>query len=366
MARIGNLSLRAGPRAAEILRDGGLDVASIRILAGASGGPKWLVLSGMDLALARILKHRTTALLCVGSSIGAWRLAALAQQDADAAIRSFEERYIAQSYDRRPHPHEVSAESRRVLNAYIRDQDIPFMLRHPFIRLGFIASRSRWPGSLDGTVPLVSHLMLAFLANTVHRSLLTAFFERTLFRVPDFDTRVLGSGALRPRAVVLTPGNLLDALLASGSIPLVMEGVRHLADTPPGCYRDGGIIDYHMNPPFAVGADDIVFIPHFFERLTPGWFDQHLPWRRATARGLENTVLVAPSADFVASLPGAKVPDRSDFATFSGRDAERMATWRAVARRCRMLGDELEDLFQTPRDRLPILPLHRRLSSKGR
>ena len=68
-------------------------------------------------------------------------------------------------------------------------------------------------------------------------------------------------------------------------------------------------------------------------------------------------VLVAPSSDFVATLPGGKVPDRTDFATYHGRDDERMSMWRGLVDRCRVLGDELAELFETPGSKINVRPL---------
>jgi len=357
MATTPNLVLRAGPRAREILRDEGLNLERIRVLAGASGGPKWLVLSGMDLALAGLLKTRQTELSCIGSSIGSWRLAALAQEDNESAVRTLEDLYIRQSYRGRPSSQDITAESRRIGAAYISDDDIRFMLAHPVMNLAFLAARSRWPGAHDAFLPQALHLTAASTANLISRPLLARFFERTLFHVPGFATEIIGTDAFPPLPVQLTESNFRDAVLASGSIPLVMEGMRDLPDTPKGTYRDGGVIDYHMNLPFAIGDDDVVFMPHFFEHVTPGWFDKKLSWRREATTGMDNTVLVAPSPEFVASLPGGKIPDRTDFKTFVDRNSERMAMWREVVQRCRVLGNELEDLFQAPPSKITIQPL---------
>jgi hypothetical protein len=357
MAAAPNLVLKAGPRAREILQDEGLSLDRIRVLAGASGGPKWLVLSGMDMALAPLLKERDKELVCIGSSIGSWRIAALAQQDNESAVKALEEQYIGQSYYGRPSAREVTVESRRIGAAYIADDDIPFMLHHPVMKIAFLAARSRWPGAHDAVAAQATHLTAAFAANLVSRPLLGLFFERTLFHAPGFPTDIIGADAFPPHPVQLTERNLRDAVLASGSIPLVMEGMNDLPDTPPGTYRDGGVIDYHMNLPFAVEDDELVFMPHFFEHVTPGWFDKNLPWRRAATRGMENTVLVAPSPEFIASLPGAKVPDRADFQTFVNRDDERMALWNKVVKQCRLLGRELEELFCAPPSSITIHPL---------
>ena len=50
--------------------------------------------------------------------------------------------------------------------------------------------------------------------------------------------------------VPLDHANSEDALLASGSIPLVCDPVRNPASAPRGDYWDGGLIDYHLLLPY--------------------------------------------------------------------------------------------------------------------
>ena len=42
------LSLRAGPDAIRLLQERGLRAADVDIIPGASGGPKWLAIAGLD------------------------------------------------------------------------------------------------------------------------------------------------------------------------------------------------------------------------------------------------------------------------------------------------------------------------------
>ena len=107
--------------------------------------------------------------------------------------------------------------------------------------------------------------------------------------------------------------------MASGSIPMVMSGVKDLPGGPAGTYRDAGVIDYHLDIPFLKG-DGLVFYPHFDQRLIPGWLDKKLTWRRPKKEHLENAVVVAPSTKFVKGLPLGKIPDRNDFMMFKGKD----------------------------------------------
>jgi hypothetical protein len=190
-------------------------------------------------------------------------------------------------------------------------------------------------------VPLLLGLAVAATANAISRRSLGLFFERVVFHstaAPEF-----AFGDFPTRNVRLDAGNLRAAMLASGSIPMVMAAIEDVPGAPRGLYRDGGITDYH----FAMDFDappGLVLYPHFFDRIVPGWFDKALTWRNARGHLLERTVFLAPSREFVATLPGAKVPDRDDFVTHP--TAERQRRWKDALVACRRLGEEFEELLE--------------------
>lgn len=144
------------------------------------------------------------------------------------------------------------------------------------------------------------------------------------------------------RFVPLDTGNLRQALLASGSIPMVMQGVRDLPGAGAGTFRDGGLLDYHLDLPYS--GEDIVLYPHFTDRVIPGWFDKTLPWRRGNPGRLQDVLLLAPSKEYLARLPYGKLPDRNDFKRFMGDDASRQKYWRSAMDESRRLGDEFLEL----------------------
>ncbi|HET8850873.1 MAG TPA: patatin-like phospholipase family protein, partial [Marinobacter sp.] len=153
----------------------------------------------------------------------------------------------------------------------------------------------------------------------------------------------------------LSRDNLLPALLASASIPLIMSGVRDLPGAPAGVYRDGGLLDYHLDLPYE--QPGVILYPHFTDKVVPGWFDKSLPWRRGDATRLQDVLLVSPSPEYLAGLPNGKLPDRKDFEKYTGDDAGRERVWhRAVAESDR-LGDEFMELVTSGRlvDRLQPL-----------
>ena len=123
---------------------------------------------------------------------------------------------------------------------------------------------------------------------------------------------------------------------------MVMEGVRDLPGAGAGTFRDGGLLDYHLDLPYS--GNDIVLYPHFTDRVIPGWFDKTLPWRRACPERLQNVLLLAPSKEYLARLPYGKLPDRNDFKRFMGDAPSRQKYWHAAMDESRRLGDEFLEL----------------------
>ncbi|MFN2377976.1 MAG: patatin-like phospholipase family protein [Candidatus Binatia bacterium] len=338
-----SLVVRAGPEALATIRREGFRPDDFSTMLGASGGPKWLVLSRLDRMLARrFVAGRSAPLHAFGTSIGAFRHTCHAQADPAAAFDRFEEAYVAQAYERKPTPVEVTDESRRILDVMLAGGDDP--LAHPHLRLHVGTVRSRRPAATDARAALVLGLGAAAAANAVSRRLLGVFFERVVFHATA--APVFGFGDLATRHARLDAANLRAATLASGSIPLVMAAIEDVPGGPRGLYRDGGITDYHFAMDFEA-PPGLVLYPHFFDSIVPGWFDKMLTWRRATGPLLARTVFVAPSREFVATLPGGKVPDREDFVAYS--TAERQRIWKQVLAASQRLADDFEHLLESDR-----------------
>lgn len=354
-----DLVIRAGAPALGQVRDEGLRPERVEVLAGAAGGPKWLVLYGIDRYLAgSFLAGRVRPLAAIGSSIGAWRFAALGQNDPLAALERFREAYIHQRYDGVPTPAEVTRESRRVMEGYLDARGVGEILAHPWFRLNLLAVRARHLVAFEKRALMGLGLAAATLANLASRRALAAFFQRALF----FDARAVppafGGDGCGVQRIPLTPANLPEALLASGSIPLVMEGVTGIPGARPGVYRDGGMLDYHLDLPYAPGdPDGLVLMPHFIPRIVPGWLDKRLCWRGPTAAHMRRVVLVAPSPDWVRRLPGGRIPDRDDFKRFLGHDRERFRQWEEIVAAGVGLGELFGELVESGRIRERVAPL---------
>ncbi|HEX6750830.1 MAG TPA: hypothetical protein VF092_26320 [Longimicrobium sp.] len=343
MARERSLALLAGPDAMAILRERGLRAEDVDIVPGASGGPKWLVLEGLDRFLFGefLQQPRERPLHLVGSSIGSWRMACLAQRDPAAAVARLREGYIGQRYTKRPRPAEVTRVIAAILDRMLGDTGADEILSHPWARLHVITAECR---GLAGSerMPLQMVAMAAAAAgNLVSRRTLALQMRRVIFHTAGDDTPFRGLADLPTAHLPLTRENLRPALLASGSIPLVLEGVR-IPGAPRGMHRDGGTVDYHLDFDYGPGTG-LVLYPHFYPHIVPGWFDKALRWRRARGENFRRALILAPTADFVARLPGGKIPDRNDF--YRMPDTQREAAWRKVVAASEELANELRELL---------------------
>ncbi|MFL1486115.1 patatin-like phospholipase family protein [Marinobacter sp. LN3S78] len=350
------LTIKAGRRAMERIREQGLKPEDVHVIPGAAGGPKALGLSGLDRAifgdwLLRAPQERAL----IGSSIGSWRFAAVASSDDPASqLAKLAELYTCQRFSRGVSPAEVTRKSTLFLEELLggREQAI---LEHPWYRLNIVVVRSGRGLEDDTRGRLALGLMRAISANMVSRRHLGRFFERGIIHDQRLPAPLAKLVDFPSHHVPLSRENLIPALLASASIPLVMSGIRNIPGAPEGVYRDGGLLDYHLDLPYQ--QPGIVLYPHFTDRVVPGWFDKSLPWRRGDATRLQDVLLVAPSRDYLASLPDRKLPDRKDFERFAGDDAGRERTWRTAIARSERLGEEFMELVETGRIQDVLRPL---------
>lgn len=340
------LTLRAGPDALRLIRERGLRAQDIDILPGASGGAKWLVLAGLDRFLfgTFLAEPRTRPLHLIGSSIGSWRMACLAQRDPVAALDRGHHAYIYdQHYSRRPTTREVTDVLTRALDTLLGAHGVEEILSHPWARLHIITAEGRGLAASERRLLLAASIAIAAAGNLVSRKSLALQMRRNIFHSAGDVTPFAHLADLPTVHHRLTSENLRDALLASGSIPLLLEGVR-VPGTPRGMHWDGGVLDYHLDLDFGPG-EGLVLYPHFYSHVVPGWFDKSLTWRRARGDNFRRALLIAPSDEFVASLPRQKIPDRKDF--YAMDDATRRRTWQRVVDESARLGDEFAELVAT-------------------
>lgn len=339
------LTIIAGASARQHLLEYGFRQQDFHAMVAASGGPKWFTLFGLDKYLfGEFFAERKTPIYTLGSSAGAWQLACFAQSDPVRAITNLAQVYSGESYSDRPNAEEISTKAVAMLDRVFGEQGITELVNHPLVKTHILANRSRGLCTSENKAPQLLGLTLAAAGNAVSRKWLQHAFTRfvfhagkdSFFKFDDHPTHY----------VALSAANGIKALMASGSIPLVLKGVTDIPGAPQGVYRDGGIVDYHFDFPFP--QQGLVLYPHFSQRVIPGWFDKKLNYRKTNPRHYDNVVLLVPSKEFVASLPNGKLTDRTDFINMEV--ATRIAYWRQVLQESDRLAEDLHTLLNSNLD----------------
>ena len=337
------LQIHAGPRALKHLREHGLAPGDVRAIPGAAGGPKGLALNHLDRFLfGEWLPRSTQTIHLLGASIGAWRMATACLPDPVRAFRRLADDYIRQHYDHAPGKAPTPALVSRVFGAKLDEHFSAHeqsLLHHPRYRLHVFASRGRHLLGREARLRTPLGYLGAFATNALSRRALGAWLERTVFSAPG-EPLPLPLNDYRSRHLPLTAANLQPSLLASCSIPMWLSAVNDIPGAPRGAYWDGGITDYHLHLNYAAMTDGLVLYPHFQRQIVPGWLDKPLKRRHRATPMLDNVVVLSPDPAWVATLPGGKLPDRTDFKRFGDDTPGCIAHWsRAVAESQRLRDD---------------------------
>lgn len=333
------IDIYAGPSAAKVIQEQGLSADLFNTFLGASGGPKWFTLFGLDKYLfGEFFKDRSTPLNLLGSSAGAFRSACFAQNDPVAAISRLAKSYSETRYSsNKAKPEEITTKARELLRYVFAEKGIQEIINNPIFKAHFIVAKSNGFTASENKVMQLMGLSKSYLLNRMNRRFLSKQYERYVFQPADSKLSFSDNNTFNTHTIELNEDNLPDALLASGSIPLVMQGIKNITGTPPGMYRDGGIIDYHFD--LNIHNDGLILYPHFNSSPKAGWFDKSLK-RGITSSNYDKVVMITPSADFVASLPYGNIPDRKDFTEL---DADtRIKYWQQVFKETERLADAFD------------------------
>jgi predicted acylesterase/phospholipase RssA len=353
------LQVLAGPIARRVLAERGLRAEDIAAIPAAAGGAKGLALIPLDrVVFGRFLPRSRQTVHLVGASIGASRMAAGAAAEpaaAEAALAELSEDYLTQHYEhrpgRRPDPAHVSAVFAQKLEQRLGPRAAG-LLASPRFRLHVFTSRGRHLLAREGRVRTPVGWAAAFFANAAARRALGGVIERVVFSDARSSLPV-PMGDFRTQVVALTRENLVPAVLASCSIPFWLRAVHDIPGAPRGAYWDGGITDYHLRLAWdRMAGDGLVLYPHFQREVIPGWLDK--PWKRRHRGGtaLARVVMLVPRPEWIAKLPGGRLPSREDFLAYGDDHAGRQRAWRRAVAESERLAEAFEALVEGGR---PVL-----------
>lgn len=335
------LSLYAGQSALARIQKDGLTANMFTAFLGASGGPKWFVLYGLDKVIfSEFLDKSNEHIDIIGSSAGAFRASCFAQKDSSAAIDRLAQRYSSTVYSEKPSVGEITQKGVELLHYMMGDKGVEEVLNAVNKSVHIVTAKCHGLVAYENKWKQMIGLVAAAANNVVSRTRLQKAFTRVIFSSNESGLDFSEQCSFRTEQVNLNQTNFLSSLMASGSIPAVIQGVENIPDASPGMYRDGGIIDYHFD--MQIKTKGLVLYPHFYKKPIPGWFDKPLK-RSCHAESYDNVLMLVPSDDFVAKLPHAKIPDRKDFETMPAQ--ERIKYWRAVMAETERLGEEFLKLL---------------------
>jgi hypothetical protein len=346
------IDIYAGSNALKKIKTHGFKQDLFTNFLGASGGPKWFALLGLDKYLfGEFFKGRTTELNLVGSSAGAFRAACFAQKDPVAAITRLANKYARSTYSEKVDRHEISNSAFAMIDELFGENGIEEIIQNPIFKAHFIVAKSKGLTQFENKFLQGTGLLTSIVRNKIGRKLLRSQYERYVFRSASSNLTIEDPYQFKTEYVDLTKQNIVDSLLASGSIPYVMHGIKDIHGAPKGMYRDGGIIDYHFDVSLKEKDNNanedvttgLTLYPHFNSEPKAGWFDKSSS-RQVSNENYKNTVLLVPSQKFIDSLPYGKIPDRTDFTNIP--TDVRIKYWLKVLSETERVSDELREFVE--------------------
>ncbi len=336
------LEIYAGESALNTIEEQGFSPDLFSAFLGASGGPKWFTLFGLDKYIfGEFFNNRTQPLNILGSSAGAFRAACFTQADPVAAITRLAKYYSETVYSDKPKPEEITAKAIELLDELFGANGAVEIMNNEVFKAHFIVTKCNGLVASENKLIQGLGLVISLISNAISRPLLNRQYDRYVFQNESSDLTLHDPDNISTTTLAFSEGNIKKALLASGAIPMVMQGIKDIADCPKGMYRDGGIVDYHFD--IDIKNEGLVLYPHFSSVLKAGWFDKNLS-RKVRAQHYDKTVLICPSKAFTDSLPYNKIPDRSDFIEMNPE--QRLQYWQQVFVESEQLAEQFKEFYQ--------------------
>lgn len=332
------LDIRVGSQARQLIQKDGLYAQYVDIIPGAAGGPKGIGIQGLDQAIfGEFLTQAPQTRTLIGSSIGSWRFAAIAGWGAKIGTERLADLYTHLEFHKKMNRQDVGDVCREMLHQLLKGKEQQ-IVEHPDYHLTVLAVKSKNIFQSDHTLSLLASVLGIVATNSIARPKMNTFMQRVIAQPQAQSAFEIASDGFKTHYCDLTMHNLEDWLMASAAIPVAMPAVRNIAGAPLGAYRDGGLIDYHIDLPFQ--SKGLVLYPHFTDSITPGWFDKMFKSRKANPENQSRTVLISPSQDYLKSLPLGRLPDRKDFSLKGMNQQQRIHMWKQCIAESQRLGDE--------------------------
>lgn len=343
------LKILVGKKAHQHIKKNGLSPEDVHTVVGASGAAKWLTIFGLDRAiLGDWLRRSEQEVDFMGTSIGAFKLAAATQEDPCSALDGLLDLYLYQRYEGAMTPEAINAECDKALDLLCSPKATQDLIHHPRYRFHIGVTRCEGAMASQSDNRLKLAVAQGIFQSARKQKIFPNDLTRLVFSDPRSNREVQANDGYKSQRVDLTSANFRQALLASASIPVFMHNVTHIDGVEPGVFRDGGILDYHPIPNrfWREESKGVTLYPHFYDKVKPEWFTKFFK-QQASAEDLSDVVLLAPSKEFVKSLPRQRIPARQDLTLFHKTPNTRIYLWQEAIKRSHELGEEFLELTKT-------------------
>lgn len=353
------LKFKAGPEVYDMLRQEGLKKERIQVFAGPAGGPKWFISVGLDRALIQsgfLVRAGKKKTLLAGSSAGAWRCLAMSCKNPMEAYEKLRIAYSRNVFTAADTPATISDKIRSNVESFISEADAGHIINNPSFDVAVHVVRSRGPAASSNRRVEGLALIGAGLTNVLSSRLMNLFYERVVFYSGDARQCFVGR-SFEGRLYPLDRRNVKSVALATGSLPYIIAGVSNIPGLGAEVYRDGGLTDYQLNQDYDPGPDGLTLFFHYQERITPGWFDKRLSWRKPTDKVTRRVLQLYPGQDFINLLPDKRIPDRNDFTIFVDNPLERIRRWDQVSKISDLLADYFFEVVESGKIKDLVRPI---------
>ena len=227
------LTIRAGHLAKKLILNEGLNAQQVDIIPGAAGGPKGIGLQGLDQAIfEQFLTQHPMRRYLVGSSIGSWRFASILAWGAKEGTERLADLYTRMQFNQGMSMQDISQVCNTMLDQLINGRE-QHIVQHPDYHLTVMAVKSRHLFNSDRRLSLLASVAGIVATNTAKRRASKIFMQRVVVQPQHANPLKLHTDKdFTTHYYHLTEYNLNKWLMASGSIPGIMAGVRDIPDAP--------------------------------------------------------------------------------------------------------------------------------------
>jgi len=190
------LEIYAGKNALKTIQEQGFKQELFSNFLGASGGPKWFMVFGLDKYLfGDFFQGRKSELNLIGSSAGAFRAACLTQNNPVKAIEGLAHNYSNTVYSKTPTPQEVSSKAEILVDQLFANNAADEVINNKIFKAHFLVSKCNGLTASDNKIIQGAGLLKSMLLNKLDRRYLRPQYERYIFKHP--------SSSLLIRAIAL-------------------------------------------------------------------------------------------------------------------------------------------------------------------